>query len=262
MNPPAPSRLNHALGPAQPRYMHLAKTLLAEIESGRFPVGSQLPTEFELCKQFGVSRSTAREAVMRLVRVGLVARQPRVGTTVLARTATAGYRQSATQVSDLYQYATDTTLVIESRETVAIDAKQAGLLDASAGETWLHLRGRRHAQTQPLPICVTELWLHPEFRSIQGIDGPLSGAVHAAIEEQFGEVVSAVEQEIKGVALSRSVATALDAKPGSPGLWISRRYLNARGRLVELAISIHPADRFSYTTVLRREWGANGEGLR
>lgn len=255
-----PGGRSAALGASQPRYLQLAQTLLHEIESGKYAVGTQLPTEFELCDQFGVSRATVREAVKRLVQLGLVVRQPRVGTTVRARSATTGYRQSTVDVGDLYQYATDTTLVIESSETCEIDAARAQLLEASPGETWLHLRGRRHAPAQSRPICVTDLWLHPAFRSIQGIMGPLHEAVHAQIERQFGEVITEVEQEIRAVALGREDALALEAPARSPGLWVCRRYRNRRGQLVELAVSIHPADRFSYNTVLRREWGAPGRG--
>lgn len=255
----APEAANHlsVLGGGQPRYVQLAQTLLNEIEAGKYGIGSQLPTEFELCAQFGVSRATAREAVKRLVQLGLVVRQPRVGTTVRARSPVAAYRQNTTDVADLYQYATDTTLVIESSHTQQIDATRAAQLEASPGETWLHLQGRRHAQAQAEPICLTELWLPPAFRSIQGIVGPLDGAVHAAIERQFGEVVTEVEQEIRAVALTKAQAQALDAAPRSPALWVCRRYRNRLGRLVELSISIHPADRFSYSTVLRREWGAS-----
>lgn len=251
-----------ALAASQPRYLQLAQTLLNEIESGKYPVGSLLPTEYELCEQFGVSRATAREAVKRLVQMGLVVRQPRVGTTVRARSASTGYRQTTTQVGDLLQYATDTTLVIDSRETLQVDAAQAQMLEASPGETWLHLKGRRHAPGQPEPICTTELWLHPAFRSIQGIEGALTTAVHSAIEQQFGEVITEVEQEIRAVALSRAEAQALDAPARGPALWVCRKYRNRLGQLVELAISTHPADRFSYSTVLRREWGAAGPGPR
>lgn len=251
-----------ALAASQPRYLQLAQTLLNEIESGKYAVGTQLPTEFELCEQFGVSRATAREAVKRLVQMGLVVRQPRVGSTVRARSAAAAYRQSAADVGDLYQYAQDTTLVIESSETRVIGAEQAAMLEGSPGETWLYLKGRRHTKSRPEPICVTELWLHPAFRSIQGITGPLTHAVHAAIEQQFGEVITEVEQEIRAVALSKAEAELLGAPARSPGLWVARRYRNRLGKLVELAISTHPADRFSYSTVLRREWGAAGAKRR
>ena len=246
---------------AQPRYLQLAKTLLNEIENGKYPVGSQLPTEMELCEQFGVSRATAREALRRLVQLGLVVRQPRVGTTVTAKSATAGgYRQSMAGVGDLYQYATDTTLVIESSDTLEVDAALATRLEGAPGETWLHLQGRRHAGAQAGPICITELWLHPAFRSIRGMMGPLQGAVHAAIEEQFGEQITKVEQEIRAVALTRAQASVLQAPARSPALWVCRRYRNRHGQLVELTESTHPADRFSYSTVLRREWDPGSRG--
>jgi GntR family transcriptional regulator len=254
---PAAPRPASPLGAAQPRYMQLAKTLLNEIESGKYPIGSQIPTELELCEQFGVSRATAREALRRLVQLGLVVRQPRVGTTVKALSAKAGgYRQNTADVGDLYQYATDTTLVIEHSDTLQIDASLAEKLEGSPGETWLHLRGRRHAGGQQLPICTTELWLHPAFRAIRGLMGPLPGAVHAAIEEQFGERVVEVEQEIRAVALNREQVDLLQAPLRSPALWVCRRYRNRHGQLVELTESTHPADRFSYSTVLRRDWEA------
>src|ERR1700760_384684 len=65
----------------QPRYMQLAQTLINEIQSGRFPIGSTIPTEFELCEQFGASRSTVREAVKQLLQLGMVVRQAGGGPT-------------------------------------------------------------------------------------------------------------------------------------------------------------------------------------
>ena len=252
---PSPEPSAHAVfRPKSPRYAQLAQTLINEIESGHYPVGTLLPTEFELCAQFGVSRSTAREAVKRLVQLGMVVRQPRIGTTVCARSPQNAYRQHTAGVADLYQYATDTTLVIEERALVQIDAAQALMLEATTGETWLHLKGRRHTASHEAPLCVTEIWVHPAFRSIQGLEGALHGAVHASIESQFGESIAVVEQEIRAVALDRLMAQALAAPFKSPGLWTSRRYRNRLGHLVELANSTHAADRFSYSTTLRRDW--------
>lgn len=240
---------------SQPRYVQLAQTLLRDIENGRYPVGTQLPTEFELCEQFGVSRSTAREAVKRLVSLGLVVRQPRLGSIVQATKVVTGYRHSVAEVSDLYQYANETTLVIESHAEVPIDHALAQLLEGTPGEIWLHLQGVRHIDRQAPPLSVTQLWIPPSFRSVQGLQGPMKGAVHAAIEQQFGEVVTTVEQEIQAVLLTQEQAQALGADARSAGLQVTRRYRNRLNKLVELAISVHPADRFSYSTVLRREWG-------
>ena len=93
--------------------MQVAQTLLNEINGGRYLVGSPLSTEFALGDQFGVSRSTAREAVKRLV------------------------------------------YLAPSRPA--------------------------HASGNAAPICHSALWLQPAFRAINGLVGPLCGAVHAAI---------------------------------------------------------------------------------
>jgi DNA-binding FadR family transcriptional regulator len=46
--------------------------LLAAIERGEFPPGSQLPSERVLCETFGVSRVSVREAISGLEAVGLI----------------------------------------------------------------------------------------------------------------------------------------------------------------------------------------------
>ncbi|MGW5867263.1 FadR/GntR family transcriptional regulator [Streptomyces sp. NPDC055239] len=55
----------------------VAAILSEEIESGRLGEGDKLPTEVELVKQLGVSRTVIREAVSRLRNAGLV--EPRQG---------------------------------------------------------------------------------------------------------------------------------------------------------------------------------------
>ncbi|MGB6105189.1 MAG: GntR family transcriptional regulator [Pusillimonas sp.] len=240
---------------SQPKYVQLAQTLLNEIENKVFKIGDQLPTEFELCEQFGVSRFTAREALKRLVELGVVSRQARVGTTVIAEKAQRGYHQKMGSVSDLYQYATDTSLRIDRSERQALDRDMARFLRSSPGEVWLHAHGRRFVQDSLLPIAHTEVWIAPAFRALQGLEGGLHQAIHSLIEEQFGEEVFTVEQEILGIQLDTAMARELSTSPGAAGLRITRFYLNRRGELIECAISTHAAERFSYNSVFKREWG-------
>ena len=47
--------------------------LMKEVGDGKFPIGSMLPTELELCERFDVSRYTIREALRRLEEIGLEA---------------------------------------------------------------------------------------------------------------------------------------------------------------------------------------------
>ena len=50
---------------ADHRYLQVARALRKEIVDGVYPVGSQLPTEHQLCERFSVSRYTVREALSR-----------------------------------------------------------------------------------------------------------------------------------------------------------------------------------------------------
>ncbi|MGS0894540.1 FadR/GntR family transcriptional regulator [Burkholderia stagnalis] len=64
-------------------YQQIADKLSALIESGDFPPGSYLPPERELAEQFGVSRTSVREALIALEVSGLVS--VRVGDGVKVR---------------------------------------------------------------------------------------------------------------------------------------------------------------------------------
>lgn len=63
-------------------YRQIYHALKADISSGHYPPGSQLPTENELVRRFGVSRVTVRNALALLQREGLLVRIPAKGTFV------------------------------------------------------------------------------------------------------------------------------------------------------------------------------------
>jgi DNA-binding FadR family transcriptional regulator len=49
--------------------------LLGSIHSGALPPGSQLPSERSLCEQFGVARTSVREAIQGLVSIGVITKR-------------------------------------------------------------------------------------------------------------------------------------------------------------------------------------------
>lgn len=62
----------------------VADALTQSILDGQLHVGDKLPSERELCEQFGVSRPVVREAVRSLIAKGLLADHPRRGHVVAA----------------------------------------------------------------------------------------------------------------------------------------------------------------------------------
>jgi GntR family transcriptional regulator len=66
----------------QKLYLQLCEIIKRKIESKEWGVGSQIPTEDELCKMYDVSRATVRAAVLELVRQGYLYRLQGKGTFV------------------------------------------------------------------------------------------------------------------------------------------------------------------------------------
>jgi len=60
---------------AEPTYRKVATALVDHIVAGRLRSGDHLPPELELARQFGVNRSTVREALRELDSAGLIGRR-------------------------------------------------------------------------------------------------------------------------------------------------------------------------------------------
>jgi GntR family transcriptional regulator len=69
----------------QPMYVQIAEDLRRQIDSGSLERGSQLLTEAELGERYEASRNTIRDAIKRLISMGLVETRPGQGTFVTKR---------------------------------------------------------------------------------------------------------------------------------------------------------------------------------
>ena len=59
------------------RYSEIEEYIMNKIHTGEWPIGYKIPKEVELCEQFGVSRSTVRTAMLRMVQDGHLKRVKR-----------------------------------------------------------------------------------------------------------------------------------------------------------------------------------------
>jgi GntR family transcriptional regulator len=74
-----------------PLYYQLLNILKEKIENGVWGLGETIPTEQELMKQYDISRSTTRQAIMALVNEGYLHREKSKGTIVSSRTSRMGF---------------------------------------------------------------------------------------------------------------------------------------------------------------------------
>ena len=242
-----------------PQYVLVAQRLIADITGGRYPVGSLLPTEFELCTQFGVSRHTIREAIRRLQERGLVTRQRGIGTSVKASRVETRYVQSTAAISDLPRYVDDTRLVTSEAAEVIADDALAELLRCPEGQRWLKVTGFRYAGKDKLPMALTEIYVNAAYGGIGKLIGTMKVPVYTLIEKQYGITIVEVRQEIRATTIGAADAKRLSVKPGSAGLVVTRRYFGDNDRPVEVAVNLHPADRFSYSMSMRLQVPAGAD---
>jgi len=238
---------------AMPLYQRLADRLRAAIADGVHPVGSLLPTEGELCEDHGLSRHTVREALRRLVDLGLIERRQGAGSRVIAATPPVAYVHTIQALSELFSYTRDTTLDVASSEMVTLDAVEAGLLRWAAGTRWRRITGTRWTADRTEKVCNVVIFVHARFASILEDLGGESVPIHRLIEARSGEFVAEAVQEIAATPMPDAAAKVLGSRPGAPALRILRRYLDASGGPMMVAVNWHLADSFAYTIRLRRD---------
>ena len=113
--------------PVQPRRRSrslahdLVEGFSIRIKSGEMKPGDKLPTESELVRGFGVSRTVVREAISRMQAAGLVDTQHGVGTCVLATKAESSFYIASADIAT----AMDVLAVLELR--ISLETEAAGL---------------------------------------------------------------------------------------------------------------------------------------
>lgn len=236
-----------------PRYLQVLRALRDRIASGRYPVGTQLPTEADLCEEFAISRHTVREALRRLTEQGYVKRRQGSGTLVLSTDPAANYSHYMRSLADLFQYALDTDYAIDAVAETTLDAALAGMLGEKPGTSMLRVAGVRSSRPDKEPICQTTVYVADRFAWLSGEFADCRGPLYAHIERRSGVRVAETIQTISARPMPTEIARAMGLQPGILSLHILRRYYDPDGTLMLASISHHPADRFSHTMRIKRE---------
>jgi GntR family transcriptional regulator len=241
----------------RPLYLRVREELKCRIESGQYDLGTNLPTESQLCDSFGASRHTVREALRGLVQLGLIERKQGAGSVVVAHATPTTFKHSVKSLSELWSYSKATKIFVNRLATVRLDAKEAAIVEAPAGSRWLKVDAERWTADESEILCWLVLYAHVRFAKIIKDIGTSTDPVYATIEAKSGEQVTEAVQEISACGLPQEAADALGRKRGEPGLRVVRRYLDASGKPMLVATSIHPSDAFTHTLRLRREGDAS-----
>lgn len=240
--------------PGEPLYVRIARKLRDGILSGAYPVGSLLPTEEMLCREYSVSRHTVREALRQLRDDSLISSRRGAGTIVIP--------PQAPDANFVHAMSIDDVLSFSSRrwdfeiDRIEMDLPRSCLgewLGPAGDEQWLAVSGVAHTKGSVLPECWMQLCINREFAAIGDSLRGHSGPIVTLIEERFGETVTDLDQEITAGLITPDLAELLQVEPGSPGIVVLRACRNGDGKILQANVEVYPASRFRYSVTLRRE---------
>lgn len=223
-----------------PRYRRIEQALRERIASLR--PGDPLPSDAELCAEFGVSRMTARNAMQRLAEEGLVQREPGRGSFVAEPPS---HRRATHLMSfslEMERLGRRPSSIVLTRELRPANAEQAALLRVRQGEPIVVLQRVRCADGQPiaLEIAFIERRAAPVVMATDVVDGSLHAALAAA-----GHVLRRGTATISAAPATAEDARHLGTQIGKPMLVERRVILDAAGHPVEATESRYPADRYA-----------------
>jgi len=222
-----------------PQYERIKHALRRRIEQGDLGPGDRVPSENQLVADFGVSRMTARRALLELAEEGLVARTQGLGTfvadnrpvssvtqirNIAEEIARRGHRHSC-QVLALESHAADAALALQLGLTAGEGVYRSVLLHREDGVP-VQWEGRRVAARLAPGYLEQDFTLVTPSAFLSAV-APLTEA----------------DQTVEAVLPAADVAAALEMDARQPCLKINRRTFSHRG-VVSLAELIHPGDRY------------------
>ena len=231
-----------------PLYHQLEEILSRRIEKGEFPPGTAIPTEEQLQRDYGVSRTTVRQALARLVLAGKLKRFPGKGTFVTEerRLEKPGLRSITEDL--LFQSLRLAIKMVTSRMELP-SSKVAKLLQIDEREEVVHLERVRYANDEPIFLCDSYLphSLVPGLHERELVDGSL----YKTLETVYGFTPKDGDEEMEASLATAREAQLLAVRPGAPVLVARRVTYLANGRPVECTRLVFPAGRYRYHIKLR-----------
>lgn len=225
-----------------PYYHQLKELLRDEIVSGRWPAGTQIPSEPELCRLLDVSRTVVRQALGDLGHEGLLRRRKGLGTFVAEEKIHGRLVQSLTGFHDdmLAQGRVPRTRVLDQRVLPApkVVAAELGLAESTPV---VMIDRVRSVDDEPIVLVTTYLpaALVPGLETIDFTDRSL----YQTLAARYGLIIERGRRLLESIAASDACADQLGIEPGDPLLFLRSVTYLADGQAIEYYEARHRGDR-------------------
>jgi GntR family transcriptional regulator len=232
-----------------PLYVQIEEQLRKMIQYPEYKKGKKLPNEIDLAKKVGVSRSTMRQAINKLVFEGLLVRKKGVGTVV----ADTSFTSKARNWLSFSQEMKAMGLEVKNFELFIgwVKPTEELCLFFNVNEDSKILKLERLRGSSDGPFVYFISYFNPRI----GMSGneDFSRPLYDILEKDYNTIAKLSKEEISAKSADKLLSEKLEVKTGDPILKRKRFVYDPGGRPIEWNVGYYKADSFVYTIESERE---------
>lgn len=226
--------------PYRPQYRQIEQVLRERIAF--LAPGERLPSDTELCVEFGVSRMTARNAMERLTADGLIRREPGRGSFVAQPAPHRRANRLMTFTQEMRRAGRAPSSRVLTRVLRPSSAAEAAGLGIPVRQPVVHLRRLRLADGQP--VALESAILVGACASAVMTADLATGSLHETLADA-GFVLARGAGTISAASATGEDARLFGIRVGSALLVERRVIVDVDGRRIEMTESRYPGDRYA-----------------
>lgn len=230
------------------QYLKLTKILTELIGNGTYKEGSRLPSERELCRDYGLSRTTVRQAMQELIQGGYV-------TSIQGRGTFVSKPPIKQDLLRIYSFDDDMRRMGKNPETevldflgITADEKLAKLFGVAIGEPLYRVFRLRAADGEPM-LLETNYLLASRFSDLSG-EMVKGQSLYNLLMNKYNLKLTLAEETFAPVLLRYMEAKLLCTTSNALGMLVERISYEGNN-VVEFSKSVSPGDKFKYHVILK-----------
>jgi len=224
-----------------PLYHQLEGVLKAEIESGRWRPGEQIPTESQLVDSFGVSKITVRQALEHLAELGYIRREHGRGTFVAQRKFDEGPRALTSFSEEMKGHSLEASSRILGYSVAPADARVARALELQEPAPVIVLRRLRLANGEPLTVQTA----HIPAALAPGLKVDENTSLYEVLQRNYHLYAARARETYVAGKADRPTAKLLGIPPHAAVFQVERVTFLPNDKPFEFVQSTIRADRYS-----------------
>jgi GntR family transcriptional regulator len=238
-----------------PLYHQLQCVLQAEIESGKWRPGEQIPTETKLAERFGVSKITVRQALQALADRGYIRREQGRGTFVAHRKFDEGPRELTSFTEEMKRHNLQATSRVLAQGVSVPETRVSAALGLPESAPVFYLKRLRMADGEPMGIQIAHIPAH----LVPGLDRENleNVSLYETLQTRYGLYPARARETYFAIQADSDIAGRLDITVGSPVFSAERVTFLPNDKPFEFVQSVMRGDRYSIVLELFKAVGEN-----